>query len=77
MASLMQRCNLVVSGQPPMEHGKHVQTERRVRSRPMQVDRRKSVDDVVEHVIAGVRRSDLRALLSDGTTPRGAPSRHR
>jgi len=35
--------------------------ERRKENREMHVDRRKSVIDVFEHVILGVRRANLRA----------------
>jgi hypothetical protein len=39
---------------------KKARSERRTHHRQMQVDRRKGDDDVIEHVIRGVRRSYVR-----------------
>jgi hypothetical protein len=41
------------------------QRERRTRDRPTRLDRRKGDTDVIEHVISGLRRSDVTSFGED------------
>jgi len=40
---------------------KHLRRERRIRNLDVHIDRRKSDEDVAEHIIAGVRIQHIRA----------------
>jgi hypothetical protein len=49
----------------PAEFVKKTRSERRTHNRQMRIDRRKGDDDVIEHVIRGVRWSYVRSTADD------------
>jgi hypothetical protein len=54
---------------------KEVRGERRTHVREVRVDRRKSDDDIIEHIIGGVRWSYVRSTSDDRPPRRRRPDR--